>query len=259
MFTVDKPFLNPRIFADGNFLASTGFVGLIGIVLFATLALLPPLLQNELKYPVVLTGLIIAPRGIGTVLGMMVVGPLVSRIDIRAIMAGGLLLMAYSLWSMSKFSPDMSYSPIIVSGFIQGLGVALVYVPASTAALSTLDQGLRNEGAAMFNLMRNIGSSAGIAAVFALLARNSQVVHASLVELVRLPGSGALGSAIAGAGPLTPEKAAAWNDVISHQSAFIAYLDAFRLMTMLTLATLPFLLILRGRLPGGQGASAAME
>jgi DHA2 family multidrug resistance protein len=259
MFTVDKPFVNPRIFADANFVASTGFVLLIGVVLFATLALLPPLLQNELRYPVVLTGLIIAPRGVGTVLGMMVVGPLVSRLDIRAIMAGGLLLMAFSLWSMGKFSPDMSYSPIVVSGFIQGLGIALVYVPASTTALSTLDPNLRNEGAAMFNLMRNVGSSAGIAGVFALLARNSQVVHASLVELLRLPGGGALGSAIAGSTSLTPEKASAWNDLISHQSAFIAYLDSFRLMMTLTLITLPALLILKGRLPAGQGASAAME
>jgi DHA2 family multidrug resistance protein len=257
MFTAKKPFLNPGIFRDSNFIASTCFVLLLGVVLFATLALLPPMLQNELHYPVILTGLIIAPRGIGTVTGMMIVGPLISRIDIRAILGAGLLITAFSLWSMSKYSPDMSYGPIIVTGFIQGLGVALVYVPASTTALSTLDASMRNEGAAMFNLMRNIGSSVGIAVVFALVARNSQVVHSSLAELLRLPPTGALGAAIASPHPFTPESASTWNEVISHQSAFIAYLDAFRLMMWLTMATLPFLVLLKGRLPAGSAAVVA--
>jgi DHA2 family multidrug resistance protein len=253
MFTTERPFINPRIFTDANFVASTAFVFLIGVVLFSTLALLPPLLQNEMDYPVVLTGLVIAPRGVGTMLGMVLVARLVTLIDVRAILAAGLLLTALSLWRMSQFSPQMGYGPVVVSGLLQGVGMALVYVPASTTAMATLSQDLRNEGAAMFNLMRNIGSSVGISVVFCLLARNTQTMHASLAGLFRPPGGEAFGAALAAGDPDATMSLAAWDAILTSQSAFVAYLDAFRLMTAFTLATLPFILLMRGRRAPGEG------
>jgi len=256
MFTADKPFINPGLFRNANFVASTAFVFLIGVILFSTLALLPPLLQTEMDYPVVLTGLVIAPRGIGTLTGMVVVARLVARVDIRVILAAGLVLTAISLWSMGRFSPEMGYGPVVLSGFVQGFGVALVYVPASTSALSTLGMDLRNEGAAMFNLMRNIGSSAGISVVFFLLARNTQTMHASLADLLRGPGGGAFGAAIAAADPTATMGLEAWNNVVTRQAAFVAYLDAFRLMMVMTVATLPVVLLLKPTRGPGGGAMA---
>jgi DHA2 family multidrug resistance protein len=246
MFTTDRPFLNPGLFKDANFMASTMYMFLIGIVMFATLALLAPMLQDQYDYPVLLTGLLAAPRGVGVVGGMMVVSRLIARIGVRPVIAAGVVVTAVSLWQMSQFSPDMGYGPMITSGLVQGIGVTLIYIPLSSTAFQTLAPGLRNEGAALFSLSRNIGSSAGISVVFFLLTRNTQTVHASLSAMLRTPNGGAAAAAIAGADPMLPGSLPALNDFITHQSAFIAYLDDFRLMTVLTVATLPFVLLLSG-------------
>ncbi len=148
-FTHPKPFLNPHLFQDRNFVASNIFIFVVGVVLFATLALLPPMLQNQMQYPVVLTGLVTAPRGVGTLIGMFLVGRLVTRFDARAIIAVGLALTAYSLWQMTHFSLLMDTWPVIISGIIQGFGVGLVWVPLSTVAFTTLPAHLRNEGTAL--------------------------------------------------------------------------------------------------------------
>jgi len=254
MFTSDKPFLNPSLFKDANFLASTVFIFLIGVVLFASLALLPPLMQNEMDYPVLLTGLVTAPRGIGTVIGMVVVGRLLAIADVRAVIAAGLMIMAYSLWQMTRFSPDMSYGPLVVSGLIQGFGIAIVYIPLSATAFATLDPSLRNEGASLFSLMRNIGSSAGISVVLFMLTRNTQTMHASLSALVRTPSADPTSVAIAARlDPGANHSLAAIDAAIGHQAAFVAYLDDFKLMMLATLATLPFLLLIRTGRPAGGG------
>ena len=100
-----------------------------------------------------------------------------------------MLITAYSLWQMTQFSPDMTYMPMVLSGLSQGFGIALVYVPLSATAFSTLDPSLRNEGAALFSLMRNIGSSAGISVVLFMLTRNTQTMHASLAATARMPST----------------------------------------------------------------------
>jgi DHA2 family multidrug resistance protein len=246
MFTAEKPFLNPHLFQDSNFVASTLFIFLIGIVLFATLALLPGLMQNEMNYPVLLTGLVTAPRGIGTVVGMMVVGRLLNLVDVRAVLAAGLAITAFSLWQMTKFSPDMSYVPLVTSGLMQGFGVALVYVPVSSTAFATLDPSLRNEGAALFSLMRNIGSSAGISVVFFMLTRNTQTMHASLAAVARTPSTDPTSLAIAArVDPAANHSLSAIDAVINHQAAFVAYIDDFKLMMVATLVTMPFVLLIR--------------
>jgi DHA2 family multidrug resistance protein len=246
MFTAERPFLNPRLFRNGNFLASTIFIFLIGVVLFATLALLPPLMQNEMDYPVLLTGLVTAPRGIGTVIGMLVISRLLAVTDVRAVIAAGWAITAFSLWQMTRFSPDMSYGPLVVSGLVQGFGVAIVYVPLSTTAFATLDVSLRNEGAALFSLMRNLGSSVGISIVLFMLTRNTQTMHASLAALVRTPAADPASVAIAArVDPSANHSLAAIDAAITHQAAFVAYLDDFKLMMVATLVTMPFVFLIR--------------
>jgi DHA2 family multidrug resistance protein len=258
-FSHSKPFVNPHLFQDRNFVASNIFIFLVGVVLFATLALLPPMLQNQMNYPVVLTGLVTAPRGIGTLIGMMVVGRLVTRFDARLIMAAGLLLTAYSLWQMTQFSLLMNSWPVIISGVAQGLGVGLVYVPLSTVAFTTLPGTLRNEGTAFFNLLRNVGSSIGISVVEFLLTQNTQRLHASLAEHVTpytAANSTALVSAHLGTGSLRGLEAL--NATITNQATMIAYIDDFQLMMVLTLATIPFLFIIKKVRPAA-GSHAVLE
>jgi DHA2 family multidrug resistance protein len=258
-FSYSKPFVNPHLFQDRNFVASNVFIFLVGVVLFATLALLPPMLQNQMNYPVVLTGLVTAPRGIGTLVGMMVVGRLVTRFDVRIIMAAGLLLTAYSLWQMTQFSLLMNSWPVIISGVAQGLGVGLVYVPLSTVAFTTLPAALRNEGTAFFNLLRNVGSSIGISVVEFLLTQNTQRLHASLAEHVtpyNATDSTALTSAHLSTGSLRGLEAL--NATVTNQATMIAYIDDFWLMMVLTLATIPFLFLIKKVRPAA-GSHAVLE
>jgi MFS transporter, DHA2 family, multidrug resistance protein len=248
MFSSERPFLNPALFKDRNFVASNVFILMIGVVLFATLALLPPMLQNQFGYPVILTGLVTMPRGVGTLVGMILVGRLVARFDARLVMGAGLALTAYSLWEMTQFSLGMSAWPVIISGVFQGIGVGLVYVPLSMVAFTTLPGSLRNEGTSFFNLLRNVGSSIGISVVFFLLTQNTQRVHASLAEHVT-PFNTASNPAAAHIDVSTTKGLLALNGMITNQSAMIGYLDDFKLMMVLTLVTIPFLLMIKNAKP----------
>ena len=233
----DPPFVSPSLFRDRNFLTGNMFVFVVGVVLFATLALLPPLLQEHMGYPVFLTGLITAPRGIGTLISMVLVGRLIGRIATRYLILFGLLATAFSLWQMSGFSLLMDGAPVIWSGFIQGFGTGFVYVPLAAVAFATLNPQLRNEATAVFNLTRNIGSSIGISVVEALLVRNTQVMHVALAShLTRYAGAQGVS---AGTG------LALLNARVTEQAAMIAYNDDFKLMMILTICVIPFVFLLR--------------
>src|SRR5579871_770929 len=253
-FSSPKPFLNPHLFQDRNFVASNIFIFVVGVVLFATLALVPPLLQTQMQYPVVLTGLVTAPRGAGTMIAMIVVGRLVTRFDPRMIIAAGLALTAISLWQMTQFSLLMNSWPIITSGILQGFGVGLVWVPLSAVAFTTLPATLRNEGTAFFNLLRNVGSSIGISVVMFLLTQNIQRVHASIAAHLT-PYSIAASPAAAAhhINTATLQGLAGLDGGIFNQAAMIAYIDDFQLMMVLTLATIPFLFLIKKTRPAGGG------
>jgi DHA2 family multidrug resistance protein len=259
-FSYPKPFLNPALFKDRNFVASNVFIFVVGVVMFATLALLPPMLQNQMQYPVVLTGLVTAPRGIGTLVGMFIVGRLVTRFDVRAIMALGLVVTAYSLWQMTQFSLLMDNWPVLISGVVQGLGVGLVYVPLSTVAFTTLPATLRNEGTAFFNLLRNVGSSVGISVVLFLLTQNTQRLHASLAEHVTPYNVTANPAALAAhVNTGTLRGLAGLDAMITDQAAMIAYIDDFKLMMVLTLLTIPCLLLIRNVKVAASAHAAVLE
>jgi DHA2 family multidrug resistance protein len=183
---------------------------------------------------------------------------LVGRVNVRLIIGSGIVFTAVSLWLMTKFSPEMSYGPVIWSGLLQGFGLTLIYVPLSAQAFATLGEHLRNEGAALFGLVRNLGSSIGISVVFFLLTRNTQTMHASLASLARLPASDPTSAAIAGRLDPHPMGLAEFDAMINHQSAFVAYLDDFRLLLVLTVVSLPFLLLLRAPRAGREVASHAV-
>jgi DHA2 family multidrug resistance protein len=230
------PFISPSLFRDRNFLTGNVFVFVVGVVLFATLALLPPLLQAHMGYPVLLTGIVTAPRGVGTLLSMLIVGRLIGRIATRYLILFGLVATAFSLWQMTEFSLLMDSGPIIWSGFIQGVGTGFVYIPLAAVAFTTLNIELRNEATALFNLMRNIGSSIGISVVAAFLARNTQVMHSALAAHLTRYG--------AQAGPVGGNLALL-NRQVTEQAAMIAYNDDFKLMLIVTICVIPFVFLLR--------------
>jgi len=260
--THKEPFLDRRLFMDRNFSASVVLIFVVGIVLLATMALLPPMLQNLFGYPIITVGLVLAPRGFGTMASMLVVGRLVGKVDPRLLVLFGLSLTAASLYQMTAFSLAMNDWPLIVSGVVQGFGLGFVFIPLSTVAFQTLDPRLRTEASGLFNLVRNLGSSIGISVMAALLVSNTQVNHADLASQISLfnPNLGNLGippSLLASqAGQVT---AAQIDGLITQQSVMIAYLDDFRAMFWITLCAVPMLLLLRyQKMParGPQGAPA---
>ena len=244
--THKRPFLNPALFSDRNFATSNVFIFIVGVVLFATLALIPPMLQHEMGYPVFTTGLVTAPRGAGSMMAMMIVGRLVGIIDARLLAAAGMGLTAFSLWQMTHFSLQMSEWPVVISGLLQGFGVGLCYVPLTTIAFTTLPSALRNEGTAFFNLLRNIGSSIGISCVQTLLTRNTQTMHASIGAHITPYAAQSGVYAASGIDPASPTGLALLNRMINNQAAMVAYIDDFKLMMICTLAVIPLLLLIRG-------------
>jgi DHA2 family multidrug resistance protein len=240
--TRKTPFISPGLFKDRNFLTGNFFIFMIGVVLFATLALLPPLLQNLLGYPVVLTGLVTAPRGIGTLIAMIIVGRLGNRVDGRYVMAVGLSLTAVSLWWMTNFYLQMDSRQVAWSGLLQGIGTGCVFAPLSTIAFSTLAPHLRNEGTAFFSLMRNLGSSIGISAVTTLLVRNTQLMHSRLAEHVT-PFNDGLTSLDSGL--QTTAQLARLDQAVTQQATMIAYNNDFKLMLVLTVLAIPLVALLR--------------
>jgi DHA2 family multidrug resistance protein len=245
MFTSDKPFISPQIFKDRNFSVSLLFITAVGVVLFATLALMPPFLQILLDYPVLTIGLLLAPRGLGTMLAMVFVGRLLGKFDARILLTFGLVLTAYSLWWMTGFSLNVPPWVLMASGVIQGFGVGFVWVSLSTIAFATLPSQARNEAAGLFNLMRNIGASVGISAVTAILVQNTQIVHASLAEHIS-PFNPALHTPAVqhywGLG--SASGVALLNAEVTRQASMIAYLDDFKAIMLLTLALIPLVLLI---------------
>jgi DHA2 family multidrug resistance protein len=250
--TTEQRFVSPALFKDRNFLTGNVFIFIVGAVLYATLALLPPLLQDLLNYPVVTTGLVTAPRGAGTLAAMFIVGRLMGKIDIRLIIGTGFALAAVSSWQMTGFDLQMNSAMVVWSGIAQGLGTGFVYVPLAAATFATLTPALRNEGTAIFSLTRNLGSSIGISVVNTLFTRNTQIMHSTLGEHVTRY-SPVLRAQLAG-GPASLRTLAGLNATVTEQAAMIAYNNDFRLMMVLSLAAIPLVFLLR---KGGGGAEPA--
>jgi DHA2 family multidrug resistance protein len=244
--TSEHPFIHPQIFRDRNYVAASIFGFSVSVVLLATTALLPPILQRIMGFPTVTTGLVLAPRGIGTMIAMLLVGRLMRVVDPRLLIVIGLGLTAWALKDMTGFSTDMDSWPVIYTGVMMGFGLGLVFVPMSTVGFATLPPQLRTESAALFSLVRNIGSSIGISLVSVMLTRNIQVNHAELGERLTAfsPGVNATAHAL-GMNAGSSQFAAVLDQIATLQATMIAYVDDFKLMMWVTLAALPLVLLLR--------------
>jgi DHA2 family multidrug resistance protein len=242
----DRSFLNRDLLKSPNFVTGTVLMFLIGGILSGTLALIPTMLQHLLNYPVMTTGLITSPRGIGTMIAMFVVGRLVGRVDSRLIILAGLALTALSLWQMAGFSLQMGMGPVLVSGMLQGFGLGCTFVPLNTIALSNLPHSIMTQGTAIRSVMRNLGGSIGILILEATLAQNTQAVHARLIEHLRPDNPLAQAPFLNLPFSLTnPAGVAALNAEVTRQAAMVAYVDGFALMMLVVLLSMPFLLLLR--------------
>jgi DHA2 family multidrug resistance protein len=218
------------------------------------MALQAPYLQELMDYPVVTAGLIMGPRGVGTMAAMLIVGRMVGRVDTRLLLGVGLSLTGWSFYQMTGWTPDVSQQTIIAVTMVQGAGLGFLFVPLSAATLSTLPADQRTEGAGLYSLFRNIGSSVGISVVNALLTRNIQVNHAAIAGHVTAVNRGLENPEVERFwNPLTAAGRAALDAVITQQAQIIAYIDDYKLLMIATLAVLPLLLVFKRTSGGGAG------
>ena len=243
--TSDKPFVRPALFRDYNFVAGTLFIAVVGLTYYASLALQPPYLEDLMNYPVVTSGLVMGPRGIGTMAAMLLVGRLTGRIDTRLLLGIGLGLTAWAFYDMTGWTPDVSEGEIIVVGLIQGAGLGFLFPPLSAVALATLPPERRTEGAGIYNLSRNIGSSVGISIVNALLTSNTQANHADIATHVTAVNPVFQSPAASHLSPVTGAGRAALDTLITQQAQIIAYVDDYKLLMIATLVVVPLLIIFK--------------
>jgi MFS transporter, DHA2 family, multidrug resistance protein len=259
-FTAKKPFVRPALFRDRNFTAGTLFVFVVGLTYYASLALQPPYLQDLMNYPIVTAGLVLGPRGIGTMGVMVIVGRLIGRVDTRLLLGLGLGLTASAFYAMTGWTPDVSQSTIIGVGVLQGIGLGFLFVPLSTVSLATLSPEQRTEGAGLYNLARNVGSSVGISVVNALLTRNTQINHAEIAQHVTAVNRAFENPAVTQFwNPLTAAGRAALDAMITQQAQIIAYIDDYKLLMIATLAVFPLLIVFKKTSRGGADHTLAME
>ncbi|MDE2301221.1 MAG: multidrug efflux MFS transporter [Sphingomonadales bacterium] len=180
--TARAPFISAKLFTDRNFVISSMIGFFLGGLVYSVLSLLPPMLNDLFGHSTLQIGIAMAPRGIATLIAMPLTGLLTGRIDSRLLVFAGLLLCALSMWQLSELSLGADDWLVMSGGFIQGIGSSLIFVPLATMAFATLPGSLRNDGAALSTLIRNMGSAIGISLVQALTVRNAAVVHSRLVE-----------------------------------------------------------------------------
>jgi len=218
-----------------------------GTILVSSSSLMAPWLQGLANYPVETAGLIMAPRGIGTMVTMMIGGRLSSRTDPRKVMAFGVLLLTWSLWDMTTWTPDVSQWHISLTILAQGGGLGFLFTPLQVLAFATLPSQMRTDGTALFSLFRNIGAALGVSVTSSMLAHNAQALHAEIGEAVN-PFNRALqtGGAVSHAwNPATVHGASLLDQIINQQAQITAYIDDYRMMIFTTLPSLLLLMLMR--------------
>jgi MFS transporter, DHA2 family, multidrug resistance protein len=189
-----------------------------------------------------------APRGFGSLVTTMLTGRLANRIDARLLVGIGLLLLSYTYWLMTGWTPDVSEREIIIAVVIQGAAMGLLFTPIQVLAFVTLEPSMRTEGAALFSLLRNLGAAIGVSVAMSVLTRNTQALHEMIGASVT-----PFNRALQAVGPhqwldpVTPHGAALLDRIIGEQAQIVAYANDYVLLIM---ATLPaWLLLLMMRLP----------
>ena len=244
-FTTDRPFIQFALFKDKNFVGGCVFMAVMGLVLFSTMALSSPYLQNVIGYPIITAGLLLATRGCGTFVAMMLVGRMMKYIEARTLIISGLSLTCISLFYMTGWTDQTGVGEIVVLSIVQGFGFGLVFVPLSTVAFLTLPNHLRTDGTSMLTLMRNVASSIGISVVIAQLTEGSRRTYAILSQHID-PFNHALQMPdVRGMIDLGTDAGRAMADaMVGMQSQIIAFSLDYQLVMIVTLCAIPLAIMI---------------
>jgi DHA2 family multidrug resistance protein len=238
--TTAKPFIQFALFKDKNFVGGCVFMTVMGVVLFSTMALASPHLQNVIGYPVITAGLLLASRGCGTFVAMMMVGRMMRHIEARTLIITGLSITCVSLFYMTAWTDQTGVNEILVISIVQGFGFGLVFVPLSTVAFLTLPNHLRTDGTSMLTLLRNVASSIGISLVISQLTEGTRHNYAVLSQHVN-PFNHALQMPdVRSMIDLGTDKGRAMMDgIVNLQAQIISFSQDYQMVLIFTLCAIP--------------------
>ncbi|MDE2184453.1 MAG: DHA2 family efflux MFS transporter permease subunit [Alphaproteobacteria bacterium] len=242
LLTTKSTFIQRDIFGDRNFVSSQFLMFVVGAVLLASTALMPPYLQSLSGHTVTETGMLLGPRGLGTIGAMLIVGRAANFVDPRAMMTVGTACMSWSLWEMAHWTPSIGDAELLFVTIVQGFGLGLVFSPLQLVAFATLPGRLRTDGTAMMNLVRNIGSAIGISVTTTLLSDSVQAIHAQLIQFAT-PFNRALGlnSSAMYYNLALPATRAMFNGALQIRATIEAYSNDFLFMFYVTLLAYPLI------------------
>ncbi len=253
--TTRSPLFSAGMLRNGNFFAAFLFMFVLGAANIAIASIQPIMFQNVYGYSAWDTGLLLMPRGLGVMVTMTVVARIMHRVDIRYLTCAGFLVAAYALWLMSQWALNMGRGPILLAGFVQGLGLGLTFTPMNVAAFTSLKPEYRPDAASLLNLMRSLGGSFGISIMVTYISRSTQVSHADMASTVtsyNLPGFDPATTALR-YGEYGPALLGMLDMEMNRQALMIAYLDNFFAMAVLIVAVALGVLLLRPIRIGGAG------
>ena len=243
--TTERPFISMEIFRDRNFNVGLMFMFVCGVMLVASMALMAPMLQGMMGYPIIDAGVLLGTRGLGMGISMLMTGRLMTVVDPRLLLFVGLSCCVASLNASIEFTPDTATRTIAWVSILQGFGLGLMFVPLNMIALSTLPVALRTQGTAMWTLIRNLGSSVGVSIVIANLTNKTIMMHALLAESVTPFNQAMADPAAAMLDASTETGRALLENLLTQQATIIAYANDFKLMLVMTLLCYPLVLLVR--------------
>jgi DHA2 family multidrug resistance protein len=252
---IANPIVNLRVFKERTYATGVILMTLLGFVLYGSMVLLPVWLQTLLGYPALAAGVMMAPRGMGSMLGMPFVGMFIGRYDARKFLAAGLLIASLTLFRFSQLSANVGYWDLFWPQFVQGVALSLLFVPLTTITMNRISKENMGNATSLFNLLRNIGGSVGIAGVITMFARRQQVFTSTLGAHVTqyAPQSQAMQHGMqsmfqaSGSDPATAARQTYVSlfGMVQRQAVMLSFLDVFQVLAAIFLLMIPLILIMK--------------
>ena len=251
---VERPLVDIRVFGNLNFSVGTLLITVVGIVLYSTIALLPLFLQGLMGYSALSSGMAMSPRGMGAICSLLAVGALVSKIDARLLIGMGFLILAYAVSGFGNINLEIATKNVIWPNVLSGLAMGFIFVPLTIASMGALPNEQMGNAAGVYNLMRNIGGSIGIAMATTMVARGAQTHQALMVghlspyrpEFQRyLQSTSAMLGQYSDPASAQAQASGLLYGTLQQQAALFAYVDTFRWLALLCLVCVPLAFLFR--------------
>lgn len=248
------PIVDLRVLKDRNFAVGVLLMMAVGAVLYSTTAQLPLFLQTLLGYPALQSGLAVSPRGLGSMISMIIVGRLVGRISSRFLLSLGFGLLSVSVYILSGLNLEIATTNVVWPNVLNGFAMGFIFVPLTTTAMGTLRRQQIGNATGIYSLMRNIGGSIGISAVTTMLSRGSQYHQAILVNHTgpydpmfqhRFTQIREMLGRLSDPHHATQQAYGVIYGIVQQQASLLAFMDNFRYLTLMSLFCIPMVFLFR--------------